>query len=251
MTTKPLSIDELKRLRRLGRKMKTAYVELDAEFVKSADGMKISCKPGCASCCYLLTLITLPEGVAIAEHFLSDVQMRNKIPELMRSFFQQIQHIEAGGVKAIRDSYFRKKVPCTFLDTATNRCTVYSVRPGACRYHAVVSDPEGCSPEVRGVVSKVNVLALDAALLSTANQASNQVKVPLFIAPLPVVMLWAFKLLIEGRAAFDAGLVDPEMGVLDLTGWMERLSADEAAGEEILPPPPDAGTTVVAEDPPT
>ena len=154
-------------------------------------------------------------------------------------------------MKTIRDGYFRKKVPCTFLDTATNRCTIYSVRPSACRYHAVVSDPELCSPDVRGVVGKVNVMALDAAMLSESNRVSNQVKMPLFIAPLPVVVLWAFKLLIEGREVFDAALNDPEMGAMDLMGWMERLNNDEGTAvpstfptePETLPPTPEAVTT--------
>lgn len=240
MTLKPPSVDELKRSRRLGRQMKQLYGELDKEWEKATDGVKISCKVGCASCCYLLTLATLPEGIAIAEHFLSDVQRRNMIPDLMRKFWEQLQHIEAKGVRTIRDGYFRKKVPCTFLDTVTNRCTIYSVRPEACRYHAVVTDPELCSPDVRGVVGKVNAMQFDAATLSEANRISNQAKLPLFIAPLPVVMLWSFKLLIEGREAFDLALHDPEMGVMDLMGWMERLNEDEGtnipSAFQALPP---------------
>jgi Fe-S-cluster containining protein len=227
---KPIDIEDLKRLRRLGRKMMGLFEKLDEKVdagIKK-EGLKTSCAPGCAGCCYQLTLVTLPEAVAVAEHFLADVQRRQLIPLLMRSFFDQLRHIEVGDVGKIRQSYFLKKVPCTFLDLETKLCTIYPVRPAACRYHFVVSDPQLCQPESGNQsVAKVDVVQVDAEVLSEANRASNQAKVPLYIAPLPVAMLWAFKLLIEGRESFDLGMKDPDLGIMSLDGWVATLGRDE------------------------
>jgi Fe-S-cluster containining protein len=230
--------DDLKRLRRMGRKMASLFETLDPEVAKAIEPLNVSCKTGCAGCCYLLTLVSLPEAVSIAEYFLSDKERRNLIPLLMRSFWEQVQHIPPGNFKAIRQAYFQKKVPCTFLDEETKLCTIYPVRPGACRFHFVVSDPVLCQPE-RGIqsVGHVNTLGVEAQVLSEANRVSNQTKMPLFIAPLPVVMLWAFKLLIEGRAAFDAALKE-ENGVMGLNVWMEMLHGDEAPPAVTTPETP-------------
>jgi Fe-S-cluster containining protein len=225
--THRVDADELKRSRRLGRKMKSVYAELDVVFARATDGMKLTCtSSGCAGCCYQLVLITLPEGVAIAEYLLSDAQRQSKIPGLMHSFFRQLQQVEPS--KSIRQDYFRKKVACSFLDEA-NCCTIYSVRPGACRYHAVVSDKALCASVEDVMVSKVDVRSLDVVLVSEASRVSKQLKLPLFVAPLPAVVPWALKLLIEGRAAFDAALEDSELGGLNLLGWVECLRADESS----------------------
>ncbi len=227
--------DELKRFRRMGRKMTAFYSTADVAMANGTKEMKISCKVGCAGCCHLLTLISLPEGVAIAEHFLADVTRRTLIPLLMQSFFGQLKHLDGESYANIRDTYFRKKVPCSFLDTTTNRCTIYSVRPSACRYHMVVSDPAACHPDSGDqMVQRVDSLALDTAALSEAIKVSNQTKIPLYVAPMPVVMLWAFKLLIEGREGFENALKDPNLGAMDLNGWIARLRESESEhGSEI------------------
>lgn len=231
--------DDLKRLRRLGRKMTSVYKELDPGVAKAMDGMKVSCKPGCASCCYLLTLATLPEAVAVAEYILSNVERRKLVPELSKRFWQQAEAIERGGLRQIRLNYLKKKVPCGLLNTENNICMAYEARPGACRYHFVVSPPENCA-DVEAQVARVDTRGVELALLSEANKVSKQTKLPLYVAPLPIVMLWAFKLLIEGRPAFEAALKDPNLGVLNLDGWMQTLKADEApvvVAEEKTPAP--------------
>jgi Fe-S-cluster containining protein len=218
-----LDVDDLKKLRRMGRKMTSLYETLDPAVAKMTEGVTLSCKAGCAGCCYLLTLVSLPEAVAIAEYFLADVQRRNLIPLLMRSFWEQTQAIPTGEFETIRRSYFEKRIPCTFLDEETKLCTIYPVRPSACRYHFVVSEPALCQPESgQQTVGRVSTLQATVQVLSEANRASSQAKVPLSIAPLPVVMLWAFKLLIEGRAAFESALKDENLGTMSLDGWTER-----------------------------
>lgn len=235
MNMKVPDFDMLKRQRRMGRKMTSLYKELDALFVQKSEGMKLSCTKGCDSCCHLLVLVPLPEAVAIAEHFLSDQRRKLLIPDVSRRCFEQITKIplQPGTTEAfgtIRSAYFASKTPCALLDPATKTCTVYDVRPEACRYHYVTSDPAQCSPDRPGAqVSRLDTLEFDVRALSEARKVSHQTKMPLYVAPLPVALLWAFKLLIEGREAFDAALREPaeQLGALNLLGWTELLARDE------------------------
>lgn len=234
---KPLDIDDLKRLRRMGRKMVSLYADIDPKFQKASSHLSISCKAGCSGCCYLMVLVSLPEAIAIAEYFLEDHQRRQMIPLLMRSFLEQVQQTPSGPVAEVRENYFAKKVPCTFLDTETKLCTIYPVRPAACRYHAVVSDPALCQPEAgKQSVLRLNTQAADNAVLLEANKVSNQTKVGLFVAPLPVMMMWAFKLLIEGRAAFETALKDETEGPLSLSVWAGVLAGMQEADRARVPP---------------
>lgn len=244
---KPLDVEDLKRLRRMGRKMVATYEQLDPKVKKETEHFTLSCKAGCSGCCHLMTLVSLPEGVAIAEYFLEDTQRRQLIPLLMRSFLEQVQAIPEGPLVDVRQKYFEKKVPCTFLDPESKLCTIYAVRPSACRYHFVVSDPALCQPEGgRPTVSRVNTQFADAEILSEANKVSNQVKVPLFIAPLQVTMLWAFKLLIEGREAFETALEEVPLDALSLKFWRGALGDPEAVAE-MLPPPAEVSNETPAQ----
>lgn len=219
---KPPDFEDLKRLRRMGRRMLAVYADVDPQVEKAASNLKISCKAGCSGCCYLMAMTTLPEAVAIAEYFLEDIQRRQSIPLLMRSLFAQIEQMPSGMISEVRQKYFEKKVPCTFLDTETNLCTIYSVRPSACRWHLVVSDPKLCQPEAGlQTVARVDTKQADVKAMGEALRVSNQVKMPFHVAPLPVMMMWAFKLLIEGREAFNEALKDAGSDALSLNFWMD------------------------------
>lgn len=219
-------IDALKRVRRMGRRMLDVYAKIDAAVAPAVAEAKPSCKVGCAGCCHLLALVTLPEAVAIAEDFLADVSKRQMIPLLMQSFVKQATSIDVSDMGTVRQKYFSKKVACTFLDPETNLCTVYATRPGACRYYFVQSDPKLCSPEAGSqTVAQISLPDADLMVLSEAARVSKQTKLPLYVAPLPVMMLWAFKILIEGPTALTEGLKDPELGVLNLEFWNANLSS--------------------------
>lgn len=226
LPTKAPDLADLKRLRRMGRKMLSVFEELDPKVAKSMEGMNVSCKSACAGCCYQLILVSLPEAVAVAEYFLQDVQRRQLIPLLMRSFWEQLQTLpSADTVMEARQKYFAKKIPCTFLALDTKLCTIYDVRPAACRYHYVVSDPVLCSPE-QGLkeVGMVNTRAAGNQVLSAANKVSGQTKIGFYVAPMPVAMLWAFKLLIEGRESFETALKETDLGPMDLSHWQARFN---------------------------
>lgn len=234
-------IEDLKRLRRMGRRMVSTYIDSEKMVAKVSEGLTLSCKQGCAGCCYQLVLASLPEAVAVAEYFLSNVQRRGLIPDIMRSLWAQLGSIEGANIAEHRQNYFQKKQACVFLVEETKLCSIYPVRPAACRHHFVVSDPALCQPEAgMQEVGRVNASEAELQVLSEANRVSRQTKLPLYVGPFQVVLLWAFKLLIEGRPAFEAALNDPELGVMDLKGWQARFGPAAFAEEsETLPETPE------------
>lgn len=78
----------------------------------------VPCKDGCSHCCKMATNVTLDEAKLIAKHTGRELV----IPETMNDDKGNAEKYNA--------------VPCTFL--VNDRCSIYSVRPYACRIHYVV-----------------------------------------------------------------------------------------------------------------
>lgn len=84
-----------------------------------ANGPKPACQAGCAHCCHLRAEATDPEVLHIAQH-LQTLPSADQATTLRRLQ----QHAAAASVGTTRQ-------PCSFL--VHDRCTIYSVRPAACR----------------------------------------------------------------------------------------------------------------------
>lgn len=96
---------------------------------------------GCdvAGCCYLLTTMTLPEALVLAEH-VHDWE-GFKTPEDWRRIRSLGEEQEGVG----RIPWFNSGVPCLFLNQK-KRCDVYPARPMPCRAYFVWSPREDCLP---------------------------------------------------------------------------------------------------------
>lgn len=201
--------------RQLGRRMMAVYRQLQEPLEKYAADNNTTCRKGCASCCNLLVYISLPEAVAIAEKVLEDPA---RTADVLRKCYEQIQklHLDA-------DKYFRQAVPCMFLDES-KACTVYDVRPMPCRHHYVVSPPEDCSPLVDGkTIVRLNTQKADVFVTQESLRVSKQRQIPLLLAPIPVAVMWATKLLTEGEAAFMRALeTEEDLGLMDIRGWTQH-----------------------------
>ena len=83
------------------------------------NGPQPACQAGCAHCCHLRVEATEPEVLRIAQHLhtLPDADQATTLLRLQ-------QHVAAASACATRQ-------PCSFL--VHDRCTIYSVRPAACR----------------------------------------------------------------------------------------------------------------------
>jgi len=89
-----------------------------------------SCKKGCAFCCHINVDVTDPEAALIAQHCREknikvDV---NYLHERLRNRKMEVA--------------LSKAAACVFLKN--NECSIYEVRPLACRSYLVVNEPQYC-----------------------------------------------------------------------------------------------------------
>ena len=131
-------------------------------------GQPISCKAGCGACCRMMVPISLFEAGALADWIRSQPEAKQQ--ELAQRFESALAKLaEAGildriasedwrvqsdsGLKVVFD-YFSVQVPCPFLEDEA--CSIYPIRPFACREYLVTSPPEQCS-DMAMPVTKVNL----------------------------------------------------------------------------------------------
>lgn len=99
---------------------------------------KISCTPGCSSCCSRMIHITVAEALVMWTYLSND----NKLKEVLKRAEELIS------ISRITNhtSWFKMKLVCPILDPKTKLCLSYAVRPSACSIHFVSSDPSICDP---------------------------------------------------------------------------------------------------------
>lgn len=91
-------------------------------------GVRLWCGPGCGNCCTLTVNCTLAEAVAIAAG-LDDKQG----PQVEATVARIMAHAQrSDDARAFLTGYKQAVGPCPFLDEESN-CTIYAVRPLACR----------------------------------------------------------------------------------------------------------------------
>lgn len=103
---------------------------------------RMACRAGCAYCCYIRVSALPIEIVAIAEY------VRKRFDERQRA--DLVQRVEEHNVatRALAPAERSKALrPCPFL--VENRCSIYEVRPLACRAHHSV-DLGSCERAFRG-----------------------------------------------------------------------------------------------------
>lgn len=234
--------------KRLGRKMLAVYRDTDRAIEERAAQLGATCRKGCSDCCSLLISVTFPEAVAIAETLLTDPAHALRLKGLLPRLHAQIATIVEGIQRQEPGHYFRSAQPCVLLDPASKTCTVYAARPSTCRLHYVVTDPAWCSPhDTGGLVARVNMAEIGRAHINEACHAANQTQTPLWTGPLQIMLLWALKLLAEGREAVEQAHAQPEkLGALSLHLWRTRppdasLGSTESASSSGSPDIADAG----------
>lgn len=222
-----------KNLKRLGRRTLQVYQECDRIATQTAKTAKTTCTKGCDHCCHLLTIVTLPEAAAIAEHLLTDPAWRPKLAALLVQLYEQLLPLSDPALT--RESYFDQHIPCVFLG-ADRTCGIYDVRPTACRYHFVVTDPKHCAYDAEDrQVGRLDLRALEARVWQDSSHISSQVGVLMVAGPMQIALLGALKLLDEGLVAFMSTLRDRSLGPLSLTYWMQLMvSSDTPFVQSVL-----------------
>lgn len=226
-----------KSAKQLGRRMLAIYRATEEQTAKAAESVNASCKPGCAACCNHQVLVSLPEAVAMAEPLMEN-------PQVLAQTIQRC-HEQLKVQKLDRDAHFRQNIPCVFL-TADKHCGIYERRPIACRNHVVVSPPENCAPsDEPKEVTRLNLSKVDNYMLEQSAWVSKQRQIPILIAPIPVALLWAIRLLTEGENAFINALEnEQDLGILDIRGWTQHALrvAEKDESKSLWVPPDMKGT---------
>ncbi|WP_077622314.1 YkgJ family cysteine cluster protein [Sediminibacillus massiliensis] len=124
--------------------------------IEEAVEMESTCRLGCAFCCYFPIIINGMEAKLMKkaiENF--PEQRRREIENHLETYYQQYasQLEEIVGLDFESDEGFKKKykqknLPCAMLDTKTNQCMAYEIRPLPCRTYVNYTDPKVCEQQV-------------------------------------------------------------------------------------------------------
>ncbi len=135
----------------------------------AAKGVTIACTRGCSACCAHLVMVYAPEAIrvaawlslphnaAIKAAFLAKVpewrEGAGDAPQRMSDLIASEDH--NGRVEAHLE-HFRKGVMCAF-NGSEGQCTIYPVRPVACRNAHAVDTPDNCRPDAKTGIPHVRM----------------------------------------------------------------------------------------------
>lgn len=128
-------------------------VDNEIKLIENKVEMTPSCKSGCAHCCYYPIILTKME-VKLIWQYIQELP-KNKLGELLKHLenyyatedLEKIYSIDFQTYRRYKEKYVNKHVPCPLLDTKTNSCLAYEVRPIACRTHVNYCNPQVCADE--------------------------------------------------------------------------------------------------------
>lgn len=104
------------------------YRSMDAEL--GASPVPIDCQPGCHYCCHYRVTVSAAEAFALAEHLLA-------MPSATRTALLVRLATTAERVAPLTEAEYKvTNIACAFL--GDGQCSVYPVRPSACRGHHAV-----------------------------------------------------------------------------------------------------------------
>ncbi len=117
--------------------------------------MRPTCQVGCAFCCYFPIIITEMEAklmkAAINE---MPTERREKIHAHLRNYFEtykddleELTALDHEEDPDFKRKYISRQIPCPMLNTETNQCIAYEIRPIPCRTYVNYADPSVCAKE--------------------------------------------------------------------------------------------------------
>lgn len=186
----------------------------------SLERKEISCKRGCAYCCYHYVTVSLAQGIAIVDYLYSRKDLLKQFLDNYADWRNKGGTI-ADGIDGIRlralassvpidrviadtrplsTRYFEAVIPCPFL--ADNTCSIYEVRPTSCSGHHAVSPPDWCAPGSRRNPDIRRSMPDDEDFIKMVQLADSRIS--LYELTLPTLI---YRLLTEGSAAIMAELV--------------------------------------------
>ncbi|WP_243292125.1 YkgJ family cysteine cluster protein [Bacillus sp. FJAT-47783] len=128
-----------------------SVVDEEIEKIEQKATIKPSCLKGCAHCCYFPIIVTQAEGKMLVDYIET---LPEKAREDMKAHLKDYFSTYEAKIKDVcsmpfegdfKKTYIRKQLPCPFLDTNSNTCKAYEVRPIPCRTYLNYCDPIVCA----------------------------------------------------------------------------------------------------------
>jgi Fe-S-cluster containining protein len=129
----------------------------------AAAGPAPDCKAGCAHCCHVRVEATEPEVFRIAQHLAA--QPADHLDGVTARLRQHITQAKNGAARQ----------PCSFL--VDDRCSIYSVRPAACRKAHSLS-VQHCATQAPEIPQNLRLLLDAEALMAGTALAYRDVQLP-------------------------------------------------------------------------
>ncbi len=123
----------------------------------SSDGITVPCGKGCATCCYFLVVLSVPEAIQLVEEVTVEmpeelgahvVHTSHKVGKRIRQQFPKYlasnkgNNVSCSELKRISDWYSTLEQPCPFL--WNNTCAIYERRPIVCRDWLAIGSASQC-----------------------------------------------------------------------------------------------------------
>lgn len=159
--------------KRAGRVVLQIYGKYGDRVRELAIAKGTTCREGCSHCCRLPASATIPEMVPVVAYLADRADWPRRRAELERKIraYLAVSFPIDPRDDAARTAFFQAQIPCVFLaDDET--CSVYPVRPSACRFHYSVSPPENCALGAEdNIVGRLDLRKLeDLVLLAGARE---------------------------------------------------------------------------------
>lgn len=196
--------------------LKGIWSQIGQSADETAARNNVTCSKGCTDCCNLLAIVTLPDGLVLAEYLMRKPDWAALLPKLRAAVLATLG--PDGRAYTVSEYFHEHTTPCVFLDTRSRLCTVYEARPVPCRTHYVVSDPKLCAP---GSDARVGALDL-RSLEQTAFELGVKMDPRALCGPIPLMTITGMAVLLRARGdkkgmkklrRYAMGLPDPEAWV--------------------------------------
>lgn len=122
----------------------------------------IACAKGCAFCCYIIVTATAPEIFLVAN------ALRERYKDNPQSILARVRDADQTTRGLSVMERLKHKIPCALLEA--NMCSVYGVRPVACRGF-VSTSAQACERAINGENVKIDTPSLWKNLRNAHNQA--------------------------------------------------------------------------------
>jgi Fe-S-cluster containining protein len=132
----------------LARHVMDATSRLAEGLLAQAPAGAVACRAGCDHCCYQIVGVTPPEALAIFDH-LSRTASDAALDEISARI--SAARTRTRGLSSA--DRFSPDHPCPFLETSSGRCSIYEVRPLACRGMNSL-DAKECENRLRNAVAR-------------------------------------------------------------------------------------------------